>query len=162
VSVLAAAILLDGCGGVTAADLFLLERTGSGPGQHLVLLVNEEVEKHVGEEEADRVRSGRRVALGAFTVIVVAELGDLMARYCDGDTSAFRELYAAVAPRLLGYLVKMTRSRAVADDLLQQTFLKVHRARAAYTMPMVTNSAPIETSASIIIRTNGSRQWRQV
>lgn len=55
-----------------------------------------------------------------------------MARYQDGDASAFRELYALVAPRLLGYLLKMARSRPVADDLLQQTFLKVHRARAAY------------------------------
>lgn len=55
-----------------------------------------------------------------------------MQRYCDGDAGAFRELYALVAPRLLGYLVKMTRERALADDLLQQTFLKVHRARAAY------------------------------
>ncbi len=42
-----------------------------------LLLVNEDVEKQVGEEEAARVRSDRRVALGAFTVIVVAELGDL-------------------------------------------------------------------------------------
>ncbi|MGE5182131.1 MAG: RNA polymerase sigma factor, partial [Acidobacteriota bacterium] len=55
-----------------------------------------------------------------------------MQRYQDGDAQAFRELYALVAPRLLGYLVKMTRSRATADDLLQQTFMKVHRARAAY------------------------------
>ena len=55
-----------------------------------------------------------------------------MARYCDGEASAFRELYALVAPRLLGYLMKMARQRAVAEDLLQQTFLKVHRARAAY------------------------------
>jgi len=55
-----------------------------------------------------------------------------MAKYCDGDASAFRELYALVAPRLLGYLVKMARDRAVAEDLLQHTFLKLHRARAAY------------------------------
>ena len=55
-----------------------------------------------------------------------------MARYCDGDASAFRELYALVAPRLLGYLLKMARQRALADDLLQQTFMKVHRARSAY------------------------------
>ncbi len=55
-----------------------------------------------------------------------------MQRYVDGDASAFRELYALVAPRLLGYLMKMARSRAVADDLLQQTFMKVHRARSAY------------------------------
>ena len=55
-----------------------------------------------------------------------------MQRYQEGDASAFRELYALVAPRLLGYLVKMARSRALADDLLQLTFMKVHRARAAY------------------------------
>ena len=55
-----------------------------------------------------------------------------MQRYCDGDARAFRELYATIAPRLLGYLMKMARTRAVAEDLLQQTFLKVHRARAAY------------------------------
>ena len=62
----------------------------------------------------------------------MAEPRDLMARYCDGDASAFRELYALVAPRLLGYLTKMARDRGVAEDLVQQTFLKVHRARAAY------------------------------
>ena len=62
----------------------------------------------------------------------MADAKELMARYCDGDASAFRELYALVAPRLLGYLVKMARQRALADDLLQQTFVKVHRARSAY------------------------------
>jgi RNA polymerase sigma-70 factor (ECF subfamily) len=62
----------------------------------------------------------------------MADPRDLMQRYQDGDAHAFRELYALVAPRLLGYLLKMARSRAVAEDLLQQTFLKVHRARGAY------------------------------
>jgi RNA polymerase sigma-70 factor, ECF subfamily len=62
----------------------------------------------------------------------MADAKELMQRYCEGDAGAFRELYALVAPRLLGYLLKMTRERALADDLLQQTFLKVHRARAAY------------------------------
>jgi RNA polymerase sigma-70 factor (ECF subfamily) len=62
----------------------------------------------------------------------MADAKDLMARYCDGDASAFRELYAEVSPRLHGYLLKMARERALADDLLQLTFLKVHRARAAY------------------------------
>lgn len=60
------------------------------------------------------------------------DLHDLMARYCDGDAAAFRELHRQVAPRLLGYLARMTTDRATAEDLVQLTFLKVHRSRAAY------------------------------
>ena len=63
---------------------------------------------------------------------MTAEPIRLMQQYCDGDATAFRDLYRLLAPRLLGYLVRMTRDRAVADDMLQQTFFKVHRARAAY------------------------------
>lgn len=83
------------------------------------------------------------------TTVGMAELTDLMARYADGDASAFRELYAAVAPRLYGYLVKMARTRALADDLLQQTFLKVHRARGAY----VRGADPLPWIYSIAHRT---------
>jgi len=72
-----------------------------------------------------------------------------MQRYQDGDASAFRELYALVAPRLLGYLLKMARSRALADDLLQQTFMKVHRARGAY----VRGADPVPWIYSIAHRT---------
>jgi RNA polymerase sigma-70 factor (ECF subfamily) len=72
-----------------------------------------------------------------------------MAKYCDGDAHAFRELYALVAPRLLGYLMKMAKSRALADDLLQQTFLKVHRARAAY----IRGADPVPWIYSIAHRT---------
>jgi hypothetical protein len=39
---LAAAILLGGCGGVTAPDLFIVYRSGSTPQARLTLLVNEE------------------------------------------------------------------------------------------------------------------------
>jgi RNA polymerase sigma-70 factor, ECF subfamily len=79
----------------------------------------------------------------------MAEAKDLMQRYCDGDAGAFRELYALVAPRLLGYLLKMARERALADDLLQQTFLKVHRARTAY----VRGADPLPWIYSIAHRT---------
>ena len=57
---------------------------------------------------------------------------DLMTRYCDGDADAFRELYSRIAPRLVAYLIRMCGERATAEDLVQQTFLKVHRARSAY------------------------------
>ncbi|MBA3465453.1 MAG: RNA polymerase sigma factor [Deltaproteobacteria bacterium] len=79
----------------------------------------------------------------------MADPKELMARYCDGEAGAFRELYALVSPKLYGYLVKMTRSKAVADDLLQQTFLKVHRARAAY----VRGADPVPWIYSIAHRT---------
>jgi RNA polymerase sigma-70 factor (ECF subfamily) len=79
----------------------------------------------------------------------VADAKDLMQRYCDGDATAFRELYALVAPKLLGYLVRMARSRALADDLLQQTFLKIHRARSAY----VRGADPLPWIYSIAHRT---------
>ena len=38
----AAGLLLAGCGGVRAADLFLLQRSGNVAGAKLTLLVNEE------------------------------------------------------------------------------------------------------------------------
>ncbi len=74
---------------------------------------------------------------------------ELMQRYCDGDAAAFRELYALVAPRLFNYLLRMAGDRALADDLLQATFLKVHRARAAY----VRGASPVPWMYSIAHRT---------
>ncbi len=57
---------------------------------------------------------------------------ELMGRYCDGDPQAFRDLYALISPRLFGYLLKISRHRTLAADLLQHTFMKVHRSRATY------------------------------
>ncbi|MFN0249690.1 MAG: RNA polymerase sigma factor [Kofleriaceae bacterium] len=62
----------------------------------------------------------------------MTELRNLMVRYCHGDTGAFDELYEHVAPRLLGFLIKLSTQRSLAEDLLQETFIKIHRARASY------------------------------
>jgi RNA polymerase sigma-70 factor (ECF subfamily) len=56
-----------------------------------------------------------------------------MERYARGDDSAFAELYDGLAPRLAGFLQRMTRDNAKTDDLLQQTFLNIHRARGRFT-----------------------------
>jgi RNA polymerase sigma factor (sigma-70 family) len=56
----------------------------------------------------------------------------LMERYCGGEVAAFHELYAALAPRILGYLIGLAGDRATAEDLLQLTFMKLHQARSAY------------------------------
>jgi RNA polymerase sigma-70 factor (ECF subfamily) len=55
-----------------------------------------------------------------------------MERYANGDNAAFAELYDAIAPRLLGFLRKATRDGAAAEDLVQQTFLQIHRARGSF------------------------------
>jgi len=55
-----------------------------------------------------------------------------MERYSNGDNAAFAELYDAIAPRLLGFLRKATRDAGAAEDLMQQTFLQIHRARGSF------------------------------
>lgn len=55
-----------------------------------------------------------------------------MARYQAGDVRAFEALYRALAPPLFGYLLRLTRRRELAEDLVQITFAKVHRARFSY------------------------------
>jgi len=53
-------------------------------------------------------------------------------RYAAGDDAAFAEVYDAVAPRLYAYLRKQTRDAALAEDVLQQTLLKMHLARGTF------------------------------
>ena len=55
-----------------------------------------------------------------------------MERYSRGDEAAFAELYDAIAPRLLGFLRKATRDSDVAEDLMQQTLLQMHRSRGSF------------------------------
>ena len=45
---------------------------------------------------------------------------------------AFEALYAALASPLLAYLASLCRDRGRAQDLLQETFLQLHRSRHAY------------------------------
>ena len=56
-----------------------------------------------------------------------------MQRYAAGDDCAFAELYDLLGPRLYGFLLRQLGDRARAEDLVQQTFLQVHRARGRFT-----------------------------
>jgi RNA polymerase sigma-70 factor (ECF subfamily) len=55
-----------------------------------------------------------------------------MERYARGEDDAFADLYDLLAPRLLGYLTRQTRNVARAEDLVQQTLLRIHRARGRF------------------------------
>ena len=95
---------------------------------------------------------------GGTSPIAATELGaerarpsgeDLaMARYADGDDAAFGDVYDAIAPHLIAYLARRVRDRALVEDLAQQTFLRMHRARRTF----VTGSAVFPWAVTIARR----------
>jgi RNA polymerase sigma-70 factor (ECF subfamily) len=60
------------------------------------------------------------------------DLDRAMDRYADGDDGAFPALYDVVAPRLAAYVRRQVREPEVANDIIQQTFLHVHRGRSTF------------------------------
>ena len=59
-------------------------------------------------------------------------LDDAMDRYARGNDAAFGEVYDGIAHRLYGYLVRQCRNAGLAEELVQQTFLQMHRARGQF------------------------------
>src|SRR5215510_12767121 len=55
-----------------------------------------------------------------------------MADYQAGSVEGFDCLHDALAPDLRAYLTALCRDSTRADDLLQETFLQIHRARAVH------------------------------
>jgi RNA polymerase sigma-70 factor, ECF subfamily len=55
-----------------------------------------------------------------------------MAEYQAGRAEAFDRLHDALALDLRAYLTRLSRDPTRADDLLQETFLQMHRSRAAH------------------------------
>ena len=56
----------------------------------------------------------------------------LAAKSRKGDSVALARLYRRHAPALLGYLERCTSSRAEAEDVLQETFLRLFEGRGRY------------------------------
>jgi RNA polymerase sigma-70 factor (ECF subfamily) len=65
-------------------------------------------------------------------VATESPLEEVMEAYVLGDAAAFGQLYRRVSPSLYAYLLRLTRDRPRAEDLLQVTFVKMHRARCSY------------------------------
>jgi len=61
-----------------------------------------------------------------------AALCTLMQGYLDGQLEAFDGLHAAFAGRLRGYLLSQCRDAGLAEDLVQETFMQIHRSRRTY------------------------------
>jgi len=56
----------------------------------------------------------------------------LMAAYVAGDGAAFRVIFERYAPLLMRAMLRELYVREEANDLVQQTFLQLHRARADF------------------------------
>lgn len=57
---------------------------------------------------------------------------EIMVHYQLGDAEAFAELYARYSKKVLGYLRQKAPNEAVARDVFQSTFLKLHKFRSRY------------------------------
>jgi RNA polymerase sigma-70 factor, ECF subfamily len=55
-----------------------------------------------------------------------------MSQYAQGDAGAFEIVYEAVAPRIEGYVRRKVRDSARVEDIVQQTFENMHKARGTF------------------------------
>lgn len=55
-----------------------------------------------------------------------------MGRYAEGDDAAFSEVFTGLAPRIQAFLCRLSGSSDLANDLTQETFLRMHRARGSF------------------------------
>jgi RNA polymerase sigma-70 factor, ECF subfamily len=85
-------------------------------------------------EPSEKVLPGAALAAPRPGVAAAAsgELDGVMERYSTGDDRAFDELYRRGAQRVRGFLVRLSGDAALADDLTQETFVRVHRSRGSF------------------------------
>jgi RNA polymerase sigma-70 factor, ECF subfamily len=91
-------------------------------------------------------------------------LRDLMVAYQGGAYDAFEALYAAVIGSVRGWLASATRDRTRAEDLAQETFLQIHRARHTYdsAYPVMPWVMAIARHVYLMDRRTASRRPRYV
>ena len=60
------------------------------------------------------------------------DLGQLLARTALGDRAAFATLYERSSPHLFAVVLRITRDRAQAEDILQEVYVNVWRAARSF------------------------------
>jgi RNA polymerase sigma factor (sigma-70 family) len=56
----------------------------------------------------------------------------LIKKCCDGDRTAYRELYSHYSGSLLAVAMRYMKSKAEAEDVLQESFIKVFKNLASF------------------------------
>ena len=81
---------------------------------------------------AEVSRVSDAVLLAAEKSAEQARLQELMRRYQEADAAATAELVRSLSPMLLRFLAGPLQTRAHADDMLQECWLRIHKARHTY------------------------------
>jgi len=90
-----------------------------------------------------------------------ARLSGLLSRCALGDRAAFRQLYDATAPRLLGVIAQLVGRGAAAEDVLQEVYVRIWKSagqyRAGAGSPMAWLAASARYRAIDHLRARGAR-----
>jgi RNA polymerase sigma-70 factor (ECF subfamily) len=85
---------------------------------------------------------------------------EAMDRYANGDATAFPILYDAIASRIEGLVRRRTRDATRIDDVVQQTFERIHRARGTFIRGSDVLSWAFKIARNLCIDL-GAQGWRE-
>jgi RNA polymerase sigma-70 factor (ECF subfamily) len=88
-------------------------------------------------------------------------LVELMIAYQAGDLAAFELLYASLAIDVRRYFHRGAANSSVVNDLVQDTFLELHRARRTYSPPLPVRPWVFGIARKVLARSRRASQ-RQV
>jgi RNA polymerase sigma-70 factor (ECF subfamily) len=77
------------------------------------------------------------IQAGDHTTSILPNEKELLSRTAAGDESAFRKIYDTYRPKIYAYALRLTEQESIADDIIQDVFLKVWINR--HTLVNITN-----------------------
>ena len=92
---------------------------------------------------------------------VEKDLESLMVRYQSGDIDAFDGLYHELSPPLARYLLSLARNPTISDELVQETFLQIHRSRHTYQRGRSVRSWAFGVARYVFLMNRRSRRSRE-
>ena len=89
-------------------------------------------------------------------------LMELMVAYQRGDRAAVERLYALLCNDVQSYFAGACRDRRVTDDLVQDTFLEMHRSRQTYSPPLPVRPWIFGIARNVLARARRAGKYRGV
>ncbi|SFW84887.1 RNA polymerase sigma factor [Chitinophaga sancti] len=84
-----------------------------------------------------------------MNIIPITDEKELLRRLRDGDELAFKALYDIYAPRLAAKLLQLLRSEELAEDVLQDLFIKVWEVRQTINPELVFGALLYKIAANL-------------